>query len=436
MNHKVGIRFEDKFKLERRVAIIPEDIRKLIESDGLEFFVERSPKRIFSDEEYHAAGATLVDDVSDVPVIFGVKEMPPAYFRKNQTYVFFSHTVKGQKYNMPALKSMMEKKVNLIDYEKVTDEKGRRLIFFGRFAGLAGMINSLWALGLRFTEKNLPNPFRDIKQSYQYNSLLDAMDSISLAADRISEGWLESLPYPLVCGFTGYGNVSGGAQEIFDMLPVVALSPEELIQMHTGGNWRKDRVYKVVFREEHLVRPIDVDQAFELQDYYQHPEKYQSDFDQYIDKLSLLINGMYWDDRYPRLITRDYLDRHYHEGHPLTVIGDITCDPDGSIEITHQCTKIESPVFMYDPATDRQTEGFEGKGILVMAVDILPSELPRESSMAFSAALFPFVGAIARADYSVSFESLDLPQPIKRAMILHQGQFTPEYQYMKQFTTV
>ena len=99
------------------------------------------------------------DFIKDCPVIIGVKEMPISFFEENKTYVFFSHVIKGQSYNMPMLKNMMKKKCNLIDYEKVEDELGRRLIFFGRFAGLAGMINSLWSLGIRLKHQGFETPF-------------------------------------------------------------------------------------------------------------------------------------------------------------------------------------------------------------------------------------------------------------------------------------
>ena len=287
MNKKLGIRYEDRFKMERRVAIIPADARKLIESAGLEFYVERSEKRIFSDDEFSSAGAKIVDDVSEIPVIFGVKEMPVDYFRKNHTYIFFSHTIKGQEYNMPALKKMIEKEVNLIDYEKVTDEEGRRLIFFGRYAGLAGMINSLWALGKRLAIKGITNPFEKINQSHTYDSLEDAKNVIGDVAKEIIRGALSQLGKPLVVGFTGYGNVSQGAQEIIQLLPVEYVTPEQLKELALKGNWSGKKIYTVVFKEEHLVVPKDPAMDFELQDYYNNPSKYTSDFEQYIDKLKI-----------------------------------------------------------------------------------------------------------------------------------------------------
>lgn len=434
MSKVIGIRYEDKYTAERRVAIIPDHIKHLKEKEGLEFLVETSEKRVFNDETFRKAGAEIVKDVRPkAEIIFGVKEMPIGYFEEGKTYIFFSHTIKGQPYNMPLLKDMVRSKINLIEYEKVADEKGRRLIFFGKFAGLAGMINSLWSLGKRYQEEGIDTPLLKINQSHTYASLEDAKAVISGVGKEIAENGLPKEIPPIVIGVTGYGNVSVGSQEIIDLLPVVEVSPEELKTLESRNDYRNNMVYKVVFKEHHLSQPIAEDQKFELQDYYDHPEKYKSIFEQYIPHFTILMNCMYWDNRYPKIVTREYLRKHYNENHKMKVIGDVTCDPNGSIECTFNCTMIEDPVFVYNPEKDQITNGFSGKGLLIMAVDILPSELPKESSETFSNALLPYVKAIASADYHVSFEELEIPEAIKRAMILHNGEFTPDYKYMEDF---
>jgi alpha-aminoadipic semialdehyde synthase len=193
-------------------------------------------------------------------------------------------------------------------------------------------------------------------------------------------------------------------------------------------------VYKIIFKEEDLSEPIDTKQKFNLHDYYNHPEKYKNQFEKYAEHLTILMNCMYWDDRYPRILTKDFIEKIYKkQNQKLVVVGDVTCDPDGSIEFTHKGTVIQDPVFVYDPVNREPTMGFEGDGITVMAVDILPSELPRESSESFGDALHRFIPAIASADYGQDFESLELPAEIKRALILHQGKFTPDYQYINEY---
>lgn len=434
MNKVIGIRHEDKYLMERRVAIIPKLAKKLIEEFGLRILIEKSSKRIFTHDEFSASGVEVVDDVREAPVIFGVKEMPIDYFEKGKTYIFFSHVIKGQPYNMPMLKRMMEKEVNLIDYERVADDMGRRLIFFGRFAGLAGMINSLWSMGQRLKEKGFDTPFLKIKQSHKYNSLDEAKKVISAVGQEITQNGLPKKLTPLTIGYTGYGNVSNGAQEIAALLPIKEISPEELLKLKEKKELPNNVLYKVIFREEDLSKLKDGKEEFELSDYYSHPEKYENQFEQYIPHLSILMNCMYWDERYPKIVTKEYLKQLYKNGDPkLMVIGDVTCDPNGSIECMHKGTEIEDPVFVYDPFTEKPTMGFMGNGILIMAVDILPSELPRESSIAFSDALFSYIDSVATADYNQNFESLELPNPIKRAMILHKGELTPDYKYIKEY---
>ncbi len=435
MNKKIGIRLEDKYVMERRVAITPKHAESLIKNEGLEIYVEPSAKRVFSDEEFRNAGAKLTSDLSEAPVIFGVKEMPISFFESKKTYMFFSHVIKGQSYNMPMLKAMMDKKCTLIEYEKVADDQGKRLIFFGRFAGLAGMINSLWSLGQRLLNQGIENPFSTLKQSHLYHSLDEAKAEIKQVAEKIKADGLPTELCPLTIGFTGYGNVSKGAQEIVDLLPIKEMSPDELLKFQESGVAADNKMlFKIVFKESDISEPKDKSTDFVLNHYYDNPEAYENVFEKFVPHLSILMNCMYWDDKYPRIVTKDFLAELFSKGEmKLKVIGDITCDPDGSIECTHIGTEIEDPVFVYNPQTRKPKMGFQGTGVLVMSVDILPSELPRDSSIAFGDALFKYVKPIAVADYNQPFESLDLPAPIKRAVILHQGVLTSDYQYIKEF---
>jgi saccharopine dehydrogenase (NAD+, L-lysine forming) len=434
MNKIFGIRHEDKYEMERRVAISPKHVNKIINNHNLKALVESSPKRIFTDNEFENVGAEIVTDLKPAPVIFGVKEMPISFFEKEKTYIFFSHVIKGQEYNMPMLKKMMELECNLIDYEKIENEEGKRLIFFGKYAGLAGMINSLWSLGLRLKEFGYETPFLKLKQSHKYNSLEEAKIDISDVGFEIAEKGLPVELCPLTIGITGYGNVSIGAQEIANLLPIKEISPAELLELKENNNLPNNILYKIIFKEEDLSEPIEDNYDFELQDYYQHPEKYKSQFEKYIPHLTILMNCMYWDDRYPRIVTKQYLKELFDNNNPkLTVIGDVTCDPDGSIECTHKGTEIEDPIFVYNPQTDTYEMGAKGDGLLIMPVDILPSELPRESSISFGDAMVRYIKDIVSADYDVDFESLNLPKPIKKALILHKGKLTPDYEYISEY---
>ncbi len=433
MKHKIGIRYEDKYLMERRVALVPAHVRQLVKK-GIELQVVPSGKRVFKDEEYRQAGAVLREEPLDADVILGVKEMPIDYFNAHKTYIFFSHTIKGQSYNMPLLRNMMEHKINLIDYERIVDAQNRRLIFFGRFAGLAGMINSLWSLGQRMNKKGVNTPFLKLKQTHHYDSLEEAKIAVSAVGQEIALHGLSKGMAPVVVGITGYGNVSKGAQEILGLLPVIEISLADLLKLEKQENLPANVVYKVVFEEKHLGRPKEIGKKFDLQEYYQYPERFEGTFEQYLPHLTVLMNCMYWDDRYPRIVTKDYLEILWKNGNlKLEVIGDVTCDPDGSVEITHAGTAIEYPVFVYHPQTRKPVMGFDGEGVLVMAVDILPSELPRESSQAFSDALIKFLPGLLEADFEVPFDRLQIPDPLKKAMILYHGALTSDYKYLEKY---
>ena len=431
MSKFIGIRHEEKYAMERRAPLVPHHVKQLIEGKKLDFVVQSSSKRIFSDQEYLGAGARIADNLDDCSVIMGVKEISISELLPDKTYVFFSHVTKGQPYNMPMLKRLMELNCNLIDYEMVTDEQGKRLIFFGHYAGLAGMINTLWSLGLRLKEYGFDTPFLKIKQAYHYASLAEAKKVISEVGQEIAEKGLPDELKPFTIGITGDGNVSQGAQEILGLLPIKEISPDKLIDLQARTCIPNNLIYKVIFKAADI-SDHNEGKAFDRHDYYTHPEKYHNAFEKYIPHLTVLTNCMYWDPRYPRIVTKDYLEKAFHKGRPkLTVIGDITCDPDGSIEITHKGTDIEDPIFIYNPITRKPTMGHKGEGMLVMAVDILPSELPRDSSEGFSNVLMNFMKPISDCDFNEAFEYLDLPKAIKKALILHQGELTPDFEYIE-----
>jgi alpha-aminoadipic semialdehyde synthase len=197
-------------------------------------------------------------------------------------------------------------------------------------------------------------------------------------------------------------------------------------------------MYKVVFKEEHMVEPISLDSAFELQDYYKNPEKYRSIFEKYLPDLSILVNCIYWTPDYPRFVTKRFLKKLWsRESSPkLKVIGDITCDVDGSVECTVKATSPDNPIFVYDPLDIDVTDGTEGRGVVIMAIDNLPAEISLESSIFFSQSLLPFVKGITEANFSGDFSDSQLPDPIKKATIVFRGEFTPEYEYMRRFLTV
>jgi len=314
----------------------------------------------------------------------------------------------------------------------VSSSSGGRL---ARQAGQAGMVDTLWALGQRLKWEGIPNPFQALRPMPDYGGLAAATAALDVVGEWISSAGLPASLVPLVIGVAGYGNVSIGAQEILGRLPTIEVEPSALAQLTPDRDVSRHHIYKVVFKEQHMVERLERPEQFLLQEYYDQPQKYRGIFARYLPNLTVLVNAIYWAPQYPRLVTKSYLADLFGVDHrpKLRIIGDISCDVEGAIEATTRSTDSGSPVYVYDPSSGQTSDGYAGNGPVIMAVDILPSELPRESSAEFSRALQEFAPALAAADFSANFDDLSLPSPVKRAVISHRGMLTPDYQYLSQY---
>ena len=222
---------------------------------------------------------------------------------------------------------------------------------------------------------------------------------------------------------------------ILDLLPGHQINPDQLAEMVRSGSHDRHTIYKVVFQEADTVEPVDPDRTFELQEFIEHPERYRSRFEQYLPWLTVLFNCIYWDSRYPRLVTKAAIHQLYRDGQSphLRIIGDISCDIEGAIEPTVKATSPDQPAFVWDVDTEAAVDGVAGRGPVIMAVDNLPCELPVEASTAFGTALLPFIPALAACDFSAEFEACPLPPELKRATIVYHGRLTPRYTYLIQY---
>jgi len=435
MGETIGIRREDKNRWERRVPLIPDDLANLAREHDLEFLVQPSPIRVFTDDDYTAAGITVSEDLGAADIVLAVKEIPMDLLVAKKVYLCFSHTIKGQSYNMPLLQRFLDLKATLIDYERVVDEQNRRLIFFSLHAGYAGTIETLVALAARLAGQGVITPLMDIKHAYEYESLQAALDHLRQIGARIEAEGMGLEQNPLIIGVAGYGNVAKGCDAILACLPVREIPVSELVTAGKGRVSDLGPLVKVVFREEDMVEPRSAEAQFVLQDYYQRPENYRGVFDRHLPDLDVLINSIYWTPAYPRLVTRKWVKANYGSDKTprLKVIGDISCDIEGSIEVTLKAPMPEEPCYVYDPETGKITDGVDGIGPVIMSVDNLPCELPRESSEHFSSVLREMVPALAQADFASDFAGLHLPPYLKKAVITHRGELTPAYRYLQDY---
>ncbi|CAL5375673.1 hypothetical protein CsSME_00008955 [Camellia sinensis var. sinensis] len=438
-NGIVGILSESTNKWERRAPLSPSHCARLLHSDKgktgvARIIVQPSTKRVHHDALYEDVGCDISDDLSECGLILGIKQPKLEKILPDRAYAFFSHTHKAQKENMPLLDKIIAERASLFDYELIVGDNGKRLLAFGKFAGRAGLIDFLRGLGQRYLNLGYSTPFLSLGASYMYPSLAAAKSAVISVGEEIATFGLSSGICPLVFVFTGSGNVSLGAQEIFKLLPHTFVDPSSLPELFAMArdsqsartSKRAFQVYGCVVTCQDIVEPKDPTKLFDKVDYYAHPEHYSPIFHEKIAPYaSVIVNCMYWEERFPRLLTTKQLQDLMRKGCPLVGISDITCDIGGSIEFVNQTTLIDSPFFRYDPFNNSYHHDMDGNGLICLAVDILPTEFAKEASQYFGDILSQFIGSLASVR-----EIEELPAHLGRACITRGGALTSLYEYI------
>uniref|UniRef100_A0A023GM86 Putative lysine-ketoglutarate reductase/saccharopine dehydrogenase n=1 Tax=Amblyomma triste TaxID=251400 RepID=A0A023GM86_AMBTT len=444
VRHKtIAIRREDASLWERRAPLAPQHVRALTKN-GVKVYVQPSNRRAYPMQAYVNAGAEAREDISDVPVIIGVKQVPIDQLHPNKTYAFFSHTIKAQEANMPMLDVILERNIRLIDYERMCDESGSRVVAFGKYAGKAGMINILHGLGLRLLALGHHTPFMHIGPAHNYRNSGMAKQAVRDAGYEIALGMMPRSIGPLTFVFTGSGNVSQGAQDIFESLPCEWVDPKDLPEVSEQGAISK--VYgAVVSRDDHY-RRIE-DDHFDPEECDQYPERYYSTFSKDIAPYaSVIVNGIYWAVNSPKLLTIPDAKRLLQPTntpwlpssagapslpHRLLAICDISADPGGSIEFMNECTTIDAPFCLYDADQHKNTESFAGPGVLVCSIDNMPTQLPLEATDYFGKLLMPYIYDIIESDASKPLSQHRMSSVVEGAVIASNGKLTPGYEYIE-----
>ncbi|MFC1599371.1 hypothetical protein ACFL2W_01145 [Candidatus Omnitrophota bacterium] len=430
-NLVVGILRETK-QWEHRAPLVPNDVSWLIKR-GISVEVESGSKRAFTDQEYKKKHARIVDRLRKASLLVGIKNPRVTDLCKDKIYMLFSHTAKGQFKNIPLLKACLKKKLTLIDYEKIVDLYAKRLVYFGRLAGICGMIDSLHYLGKKLDYKGIKNPFSSIRPAHTYTSLKAAKSAIRAAGQEIQQQGFGERLSPFLIGITGHGNVSQGAQEILDLLNPMEIHPRDMLQFIGHQRKRHHKLYKIVFFREEKFRAKN-GRGFYFEEYLRNPKQFESNLDQYLPYLNALIHTSYWDARFPRMVTKKMVHSLVKKKHfRLEFIGDLSCDVNGSIELTYKTTTLDRATFTYNPKEKKFVDGYNSQGITLFAVDNLPAQLPKESSAEFSSFIREYVYQIAAHGAKDITQHMTIPAEIRRAVITEGGRLTKNFSYLKKY---
>jgi len=394
----IGLIKERKTPADRRVVLSPQKAKEFqMQYQGLQFFVEPSDIRIFSDEAYAQQGLNLEHNLSSCDVLLGVKEVPIESLIPNKSYFFFSHTIKKQPYNRALLKAVLDKNIQLYDHEVITDTKGNRLIGFGRYAGLVGAYNGFRALGLRDHLFNLP----------KVESLPD-LEALKHELNQIH------IPNLKIC-LSGLGKVAKGAKEILDHLEIKQVGVEEYLDKSF-----QQPIYTMINVMDYNKRKDG--QEAKLSEFFLDPTPYESDFMRFAKVTDYFIAGHFYGDNAPYLFTREDAKK---EDFKINLIADISCDIDGPVASTIRPSTIENPFYGYDPNTESEVAFDAEHAITVMAVDNLPCELPKDASEGF--------GDMFAKHVIPAFFNHDVDGILERARMTKDGKLTPRYAYLQEF---
>jgi saccharopine dehydrogenase (NAD+, L-lysine forming) len=396
--HRIGIVRESKIPPDKRVPLLPDQCTEVLKKyPDVSITIQPSDVRCIANSEYTSLDIKLDEDLSSCDILLGIKEVPAHLLIAEKTYLFFSHTIKKQPHNKHLLQTALEKKITLIDYECLTESSGKRVIAFGRFAGIVGAYNSILSYGKKF------NLF-DLRRAYQ---CLDYAD-IRRELNKVE------LP-PVKIVLTGGGRVGMGAMEVLEATGIKKVSPDDFIHQKF-----EFPVYTQLNSRDYHKRKDN--SAWNNDEFHAFPELYESTFKRFLPVTDILIAGAYWDPEAPMLFSKEDMLHDFK----IKVIADITCDVGGSIPSTIKPSTIYDPCYDYNPLTSGIEAPFSGvQNITVMAIDNLPGEIPRDASRDFGEHLMQNV-----LPYLLG------PDPhgiIERGTICSNGVLMPDYKYLQDY---
>ena len=395
---KFGIIKERKNPPDRRVVFSPNEIKTIQEQfPVVSFKVEPSDIRIFSDAEYQNLGIEVTDDLSDCEVLFGVKEVPVEALIPNKKYFFFSHTIKKQPYNQKLLQAVLEKNIELYDHETIVDAANKRLIGFGRYAGIVGAYNAIRAFGIKFELFKMPKA-----------SALKGRDALVQQVKR------QIIP-PIKIVVTGTGKVGSGVKEMLLAMKIKEVSVENFLT--------KNFTQPVFTQIDVLEYNKRMDgQKFDTKDFYKNPSEYESDFERFTKVADIYISGHFHANAAPQILSQKMLQA---SDCAIKIVADVSCDVNGPIACTLRASTIEEPLYGYLPSENKEVDVFHPAAIVVMAVDNLPCELPKDASEGF--------GEMFSQHVIPAFFNNDADGILARAKMTENGVLTERFNYLHDY---
>jgi len=326
---------------EQRTPLTPAGAGSLSDA-GFNVTVEDCTQRIFPIDNYRTLGCDIAESGTwtNAPrdtFILGLKELPEDTFPLVHRHIYFAHVYKDQAGADATLRRFVQGGGSLYDLEFLTHENGRRVAAFGYWAGFCGA--ALGVMAWANKKAGDPQPLESLESRPSKDALLEDV-SASLARTT-------SRPVVMVIG--AKGRSGSGAVEMARSLGLETVE-WDLEETQGGGPFEE------------------------------------------INRADIFVNCVLVSRALPPFVTMKSLAR---EGRGLSVIADVSCDPYGTynpVPVYDRCTTFEEPCL----------EIIAGDNPLhLIAIDHLPSMLPRESSEDFCGQLLPFLATLGNSEQGV-----------------------------------
>jgi saccharopine dehydrogenase (NAD+, L-lysine-forming) len=260
--------------------------------------------------------------------VVGLKELPEDVPELRNEHIYFAHCYKNQAGWQEILRRFQRGDGTLLDLEFLVDDKGRRVAAFGRPAGSVGA-----ALGLlQWAAQQEGKSLQTCEPWETEEKMVEHVRGVLAKLGRS----------PRVIVFGALGRCGQGSINILQRcgIPAEQLAQWDLEETKRGGPFAETLQYDV------------------------------------------LINDIYLSGKIPPFVTHELLQQPRR----LSVVVDVSCDtsnPFNPLPIYSDGTTLSNPVQHIVPATpDRPL-------LDVIAIDHLPTLLPRESSVGFAKDLLP-----------------------------------------------
>lgn len=249
----------------------------------------------------------------------------------------------------------------MYDHETIIKDNGARLIGFGRYAGIVAAYNGFKIL------------------------------------------------------LTGNGKVAYGAKEMLDAMNIKQVSVDDYL-LKTF-----DEVVYCLADVLDYNKRID-GQVIDNVDFYNHPESYESDFIRFAEVTDFFIAGHFYGYGAPYLFTRTNAKSDKFN---IKFVADISCDVDGPVASTLRASTIAEPIYGYDPDSESEVNFKDENAIVVMAVDNLPCELPKDASEGF--------GEMFLNNVIPAFFNNDKDGVLARAKMTEKVKLTERFSYLQDY---